>query len=346
MRMKKIGKFVLFLFVWFFYVAIAAGVFGVKGTFVYLIIFGLTGATVRGLMSAFGFVDKNAKPRNHASDNARKTATLSPPQQKAENVYSLGTRGIRPIEPKSVSKVAPRKPVENKWKVRAIVVAVFTFPIVLSLIMMFRAQSDRQYDLPTRGNAESYEPSQSAADKSAEAAAEAAVEHKSTKEKMAEEATARYLDSLYNDPICQQQRQERERYKDNRLENGAKPYRAYYGKDRTGYNYMDFNTEKGYDYVVIVKRSSDMRVMNHVYIRGGRMCRLYLPDGTFNVYFYSGTGWNPNIKIKGVKGGFMESACNQKDEGIRLYDSYVTYTLYRVPNGNLHLQQSSVDETF
>ena len=346
--MKKIGKFLLFLFVWFFYVAIAAGVFGVKGTFVYLIIFGLTGATVRGLMSAFGFVDKNAKPRNHESDNARKTATLSPPQQKAENVYSLGTRGGRPIEPKSVSKVAPRKPAENKWKVRAIVVAVFAFPIVLCLIMMFQAQSDGRYTLPTSGNAESYEPSQSAADRSAKAAAEAAADYKSPEELLAEAeaAAARRRDSLYRDSIYQQQQLERERYRHNRLENGAKPYRAYYGKDRTGYNYMDFNTEKGYDYVVIVKRSSDMRVMNHVYIRGGRMCRLYLPDGTFNVYFYSGTGWNPNIKIKRVKGGFMESPSNQKDEGIRLYDSYVTYTLYRVPNGNLHLQQSSVDETF
>ncbi len=346
--MKKIGKFLLFLFVWFFYVAIAAGVFGVKGTFVYLIIFGLTGATVRGLMSAFGFVDKNAKPRNHESDNARKTATLSPPQQKAENVYSLGTRGGRPIEPKSVSKVAPRKPVENKWKVRAIVVAVFAFPIVLCLIMMFQAQSDGRYTLPTSGNAESYEPSQSAADRSADAAAKAAADYKSPEELLAEAeaAAARRRDSLYRDSIYQQQQLERERYRHNRLENGAKPYRAYYGKDRTGYNYMDFNTEKGYDYVVIVKRSSDMRVMNHVYIRGGRMCRLYLPDGTFNVYFYSGTGWNPNIKIKRVKGGFMESPSNQKDEGIRLYDSYVTYTLYRVPNGNLHLQQSSVDETF
>lgn len=342
--MKKIGKFLLFLFVWFFYVAIATGVFGVKGTFVYLIIFGLTGATVRGLMSAFGFVDKNAKPQNHASDNVRKTATLSPPQQKAENVYSLGTRGSRPIEPKSVSKVAPPKPVEDKWKVRAIVVAVFAIPIVLCLIMMFKAQSDGRYTLPTRRNAESYEPSQSAADRSAEAAAD----YKSPEELLAEAeaAAARHRDSLCRDSIYRQQQLEKERYKDNRLENGAKPYRAYYGKDRTGYNYMDFNTEKGYDYVVIVKRSSDMRVMNHVYIRGGRMCRLYLPDGTFNVYFYSGTGWNPNIKIKGVKGGFMESACNQKDEGIRLYDSYVTYTLYRVPNGNLHLQQSSVDETF
>lgn len=346
--MKKIGKFLLFLFVWFFYVAIAAGVFGVKGTFVYLIIFGLTGATVRGLMSAFGFVNKSAKPRKHESDNARNTATLSPPQQKAENVYSLGTRGSRPIEPKSVSKVAPPKPVENKWKVRAIIVAVFAFPIVLCLIMMFRAQSDRLYDLPTRGKAESYEPNQSAADKSVETVAEAAAEYKSPEEIMveAEAAAARHRDSLYRDSIYRQQQLERERYKHNRLENGAKPYRAYYGKDRTGYNYMDFKTEKGYDYVVIVKRSSDMRVMNHVYIRGGRMCRLYLPDGEFNVYFYSGTGWNPNIKIKGVKGGFMESACNQKDEGIRLYDSYVTYTLYRVPNGNLHLQQSSVDETF
>lgn len=346
--MKKIGKFVLFLFVWFFYVAIAAGVFGVKGTFVYLIIFGLTGATVRGLMSAFGFVDKSAKPRNHESDNVRKTATLSPPQQKAESVYSLGTRGSRPIEPKSVSKVAPPKRVENKWKVRAIIVAVFAFPIVLCLIMMFKAQSGWRYTLPTSGNAESYEPNQSAVDRSADAAAKAAADYKSPEVLLAEAeaAAARRRDSLYRDSIYQQQQLERERYRHNRLENGAKPYRAYYGKDRTGYNYMDFNTEKGYDYVVIVKRSSDMRVMNHVYIRGGRMCRLYLPDGTFNVYFYSGTGWNPNIKIKSVKGGFMESPRSQKDEGIRLYDSYVTYTLYRVPNGNLHLQQSSVDETF
>lgn len=131
-------------------------------------------------------------------------------------------------------------------------------------------------------------------------------------------------------------------YIDNQLETGAKPYKNYY-RSRTGDNYLDFKTS-GNDYVIIVKDYSTSKVVNHVYVRAGDKGRLYLPNGTYNIYFYGGRGWNPNKKKGHVTGGFVTDSPIQKDGPVELYNQYGEYTLYPVQNGNLQLQSATVDE--
>lgn len=131
-----------------------------------------------------------------------------------------------------------------------------------------------------------------------------------------------------------------------RLSTGDKPYSRYY-QTITGNNYIKFITEGNSDYVVIVKNASTDEAVNHVYIRGGSTTSLYVPDGTYDVYFYSGRGgWNPD-KVKGsVKGGFAYGETLQKDGPLPLHGQDCEYTLYPVVNGNLTLSPTNEEEAF
>ena len=135
-----------------------------------------------------------------------------------------------------------------------------------------------------------------------------------------------------------------ETYIDNQLKTGTKPYTEYY-RSRTGSNYLDFKTS-GNDYVIIVKDYESSDVVNHIYIRAGDTGRLYLPNGTYNIYFYGGKGWNPDMENGNVKGGFVSGGTIQKDGPVVLYNQYGEYTLYPVQNGNLQLQRASKGEAF
>ena len=135
-----------------------------------------------------------------------------------------------------------------------------------------------------------------------------------------------------------------ETYINNQLKTGSKPYKEYY-RSRTGDNYLDFKTS-GNDYVIIVKDYGSSDVVNHIYVRAGDTGRLYLPNGTFNIYFYGGKGWNPDMENGNVKGGFVSGGNIQKDGPVELYNQYGEYTLYPVQNGNLQLQGASKGEAF
>jgi hypothetical protein len=140
--------------------------------------------------------------------------------------------------------------------------------------------------------------------------------------------------------------EETRRYGDNQLHTGAKPYKSHYGEALTGGDYMKFKTQQGCDYVVIIKQASDDKYFNHVYIRGGENATLYLPDGTYMVYFYSGKGWNPNKRKGHLNGGFIYSESTQKDGPVTLSSSYCEYTLYPVVDGNLTLDEADDSEVF
>ena len=146
-------------------------------------------------------------------------------------------------------------------------------------------------------------------------------------------------------------------YRNNSLATGAKPYASYFGKAQTGKNFIDFKTSGSNDYVAIVKRHSNNKYVNHTYIKGGDNARLYVPSGTYDVYFYSGSGWNPNMVVGQFTGGFVEGGTMQKDGPIQLVSetislddgstqlrtAYMEYTLYPVSNGNLILQSADIE---
>lgn len=129
----------------------------------------------------------------------------------------------------------------------------------------------------------------------------------------------------------------------NQLPTGSKPYSPFYGTATDGDNTLRFNTRRGSDYVVIVRKGNGAYV-NHVYIRGGETAEIYVPDGLFDVYFYSGTGWNPEKENGNVIGGFVCGEGVTKDKNLYLNGESIVYTLYAVQNGNLRLANSNKKE--
>jgi len=139
-----------------------------------------------------------------------------------------------------------------------------------------------------------------------------------------------------------------EEYKNNSLKTGSKPYASSFGKAQTGTNYFYFKTSESddKDFVIIVRRSRDNRYVNHTYIKGGETAQINVPDGTYNVYFYSGKGWNPNKVIGERVGGFVDDETLQKDGPVKLFSAYMEYTLFPVFYGNLRLENASKKEAF
>ncbi len=140
--------------------------------------------------------------------------------------------------------------------------------------------------------------------------------------------------------------EERNKWNNNRLSTGSRPYYSIYGSPTIGDNYMQFKTASDHDYVVIIKWAGTHDVVNHAYIRGGDTHTLYVPNGIFDVFFYSGNGWNPTKVKDRVRGGFQNNESISKDLNVSLYEEYLTYTLRPVPNGNLHLSSASAEQAF
>ena len=76
------------------------------------------------------------------------------------------------------------------------------------------------------------------------------------------------------------------------------------------------------DLVAVVKQ--DGRIVRNVYIAAGDTAALYVPNGTYRVYIYSGTGWNPEkVMSEGLKGGFVADEAFSADTPVTL--AYSTY---------------------
>lgn len=76
------------------------------------------------------------------------------------------------------------------------------------------------------------------------------------------------------------------------------------------------------DLVALVKQ--DGRIVRNVYVAAGDTAALYVPNGTYRVYIYSGTGWNPEKDMPGgLKGGFVADEAFSADAPVTL--AYSTY---------------------
>ena len=132
-----------------------------------------------------------------------------------------------------------------------------------------------------------------------------------------------------------------------RPKTGDTPYFSRYGIDtERGPNTLTFHTSGSDDCVVIVKKRYTGTVVGHVYIRGGDTGSLKVPNGSYDVFFYSGRDWDPHKIVGNVVGGFTRDDSLQKDPGLSLNYTDCTYTLYPVQNGNLSLKSASESEAF
>jgi len=138
-------------------------------------------------------------------------------------------------------------------------------------------------------------------------------------------------------------------YASNSLYNGATPYKYCYGASNNGYP-SKVNIKSGNsDVIVTIKKQG--KVYRHAYIKAYSNYTFKVADGSYNVYFYYGKGWNPKKFMKNTNcgrlvGGFVSNVSVDKDMYLSLNNQYMTYTLTSVKNGNFSPKTSSINEAF
>jgi hypothetical protein len=145
----------------------------------------------------------------------------------------------------------------------------------------------------------------------------------------------------------------KEQWKYNSLITGAMPYSDCYGSGNYCGNYgcSKISVKTGGADVLVTIKDGSGDVVRHAYINGGYTFAFNVPDGRYQVFFYSGTGWNPKKFMKSnscdqLRGGFVSGEDVTKDDYISLNSQHMTYELILQKNGNLSTKPSSKDEAF
>lgn len=144
-----------------------------------------------------------------------------------------------------------------------------------------------------------------------------------------------------------------EQWKHNSLRTGAMPYSSCYGSNNYCDNYGCSRIHVingGTDVLVMVKnRSGD--IVRHGFIKAGDSFSFNLSDGTYQVFFYAGSGWNPNKFMKtascgSLSGGFVSNEAITKVHYQTLSNNVWTIELILQQDGNLTTEPSSMNEAF
>lgn len=145
-----------------------------------------------------------------------------------------------------------------------------------------------------------------------------------------------------------------EQWKYNSLSTGSTPYSNCYGSSNYcndyGCSQIKVITGGSGDVLVTIKNSNG-KVVRHGYIKGGYSYTFNVPNGNYQVFFYSGTGWNPKKEMPSsscsyLKGGFVSNESVTKDNYINLYSQIMTYELILQQQGNFSTKPSSKNEAF
>ena len=139
---------------------------------------------------------------------------------------------------------------------------------------------------------------------------------------------------------------ERSPYYNNSLSTGSSPYsNANYANGDESEICISTSSNSNCDVVAIIKRGST--IVRNSYIRAGGSYTFNLPNGTYQVFFYGGKGWNPDKSMPGgLRGGFVANESYSKDSPVNLNYEILTYELIPQANGNFSTQQSSANEIF
>lgn len=146
----------------------------------------------------------------------------------------------------------------------------------------------------------------------------------------------------------------KEQWSYNSLSTGSMPYATCFGSDNScsgwGCSQIKIITGGSGDVLVSIKNSSG-RVVRHGYIKGGYSYTFNVAGGSYQVFFYSGKGWNPNKQMpssscNSLKGGFVSNESVTKDTYINLYNQIMKYELILQEDGNFQTKPSSKNEAF
>lgn len=139
--------------------------------------------------------------------------------------------------------------------------------------------------------------------------------------------------------------QEESPYINNQLSTGDTPYPCTGISGRQSQIEVKTGGGSESDVVVIIKR--DNIIVRNAYIVSGDSYTFNLPNGSYQVFFYGGKGWNPEKNMpSGVSGGFVANESFSKDEPITLKHQSLVYELILQRDGNFSTEPSSADEMF
>ena len=153
--------------------------------------------------------------------------------------------------------------------------------------------------------------------------------------------------STGNSPYQSQQPSiEDDPYYNNSLRTGASPY-SNVGIPASDDSQISVSTSSASNCDVVVIIKSGGEIARNAYIRAGGSHTFNVPNGTYQVFFYAGKGWNPEkVMPNGLKGGFVANESYSKDSPVSLDYQSLTYELIPQQNGNFSTQQSNAGEVF
>jgi hypothetical protein len=144
-----------------------------------------------------------------------------------------------------------------------------------------------------------------------------------------------------------------DKYINNSLRTGSTPYAYCYGGNSScssnGCSQIKVRIANHSDVIVTIKRKN--KVYRHGYIRAGGSHTFEMPNGTYQVFFYYGSGWNPNKEMAQttcgtLKGGFISDESFGKDNSQSLSNNILEYELIMQENGNFSTRPSDSNEAF
>jgi hypothetical protein len=145
-----------------------------------------------------------------------------------------------------------------------------------------------------------------------------------------------------------------DQWRSNSLSTGTKPYANCFGTSNScsGYSCSQFKVTAGGKDVVASIKNRNGRVVRHAYINSRSTYTFDVPNGSYRIFFYSGSGWNPNKPMNSstcsrLEGGFVSGESITKGpQTVDLYNQIMSYELYEQIDGNFQTRSSSESEAF
>ena len=165
-----------------------------------------------------------------------------------------------------------------------------------------------------------------------------------------EEEKKAEFERIENEAYFEKERKEQEihdKYINNSLNTGSTPYSKYYGVNSScrdyGCSQIKVSTSNS-DVLVTIKNND--KVVRHAFVQAGDSYTFSFPNGTYQVFFYYGKGWNPEKGMKRgeIKGGFISNEDFGKDNPQNLTNSVLEYELILQQNGNFSTRPSNPEE--
>lgn len=136
------------------------------------------------------------------------------------------------------------------------------------------------------------------------------------------------------------------KYKNNSLATGKHPYKNEERLRGSSSSIKVTTSSASESDVVVILKHNDKMVCN-TYVKAGGAATFNVPNGTYQIFFYYGKGWNPKkVMPNGLKGGFVCNESFAKDRPQTLDYQILTYELIYQTNGNFMTQSSNVGEVF